>query len=292
MKSLLVLIGVVLVCGVTGCSEDDPHPPPLPLTQTRIVRGKELVTGFASCGFCHAKGGKITSPLSGGREVSDEYGEVTAPNITFSESGLNSWNQNDILHLFRSQLTPDDSVVSSRLHGGYEWLADSDISAITGYIRSLPAVNNEIERRSVSFLARNTTGFFKARRQVSGYVPEILPRFKGAVGQYLADQVANCGSCHNSPSELLSSVAEWGGGSEITIDGETKIAPNITSSKTSGIGMWSESDIQRYFRTGSTPTGKNIDPRFCPVEFYKQAPPSDIEAVALYVKSIFPIDVE
>jgi hypothetical protein len=65
-----------------------------------------------------------------------------------------------------------------------------------------------------------------------------------------------------------------------------KVAPNITSSKTSGIGEWSEAQIKDFFHTGRTPNGKSVDPAFCPIEFYRRASPEAIEAAARYIRSI------
>ncbi len=294
-RTLTVTIRALLAIGlatvVAACSSDDALLPPLlPVTDASLIRGRELVEGVGACGFCHSMDGKAGSPLAGGRVLTDSFGEVAAPNITLSSTGIGGWSEADALKLFRSKMTPSDSVVSEAFHGGFEWLSDADVSAIVGFLRALPPVQREIEHREIDFIDRNSTGFFAAQRQVKGYVPEIPGRFQGPFGQYLADNVARCGSCHNTPPTLMSGEEYWGGGREVTLGGTSKRAPNITTSKNSGIGAWSEADVKRFFTLGVRPGGGRVDPSFCPVGFYAQGKAEDIAALVAYVRSVAPID--
>jgi hypothetical protein len=125
---------------------------------------------------------------------------------------------------------------------------------------------------------------------VRGYIPALSPKFRTEYGQYLVDHVARCGSCHSKPGGIFSSEEYLAGGQEISFDGEYKTAPNITSSKSAGIGSWSIRQISDYLRSGRTPSGREIDTRFCPVQFYAQAAPEDVEAVATYVRAVPAVD--
>jgi hypothetical protein len=215
---------------------------------------------------------------------------VQGPNITIASSGIGTWGEVDVRKALRANVRPDGSQISSNRHRGFEWLADADITAITTYIRSLPATQREIEARRVSFFERNVTGFFDTRVHVRGYIPALSPKFRTEYGQYLVDHVARCGSCHSKPGGIFSSEEYLAGGQEISFDGEYKTAPNITSSKSAGIGSWSIRQISDYLRSGRTPSGREIDTRFCPVQFYAQAAPEDVEAVATYVRAVPAVD--
>lgn len=263
--------------------------PPLPATPESVVRGQQLVEGTGACGFCHSGQRVPGAPLAGGAAMYDKYGAVEAPNITVSANGIGSWTESDLKTFLRTSVRPDQSVALSSFHRGIEWLSDSDVGRITAYLRSLPASDQEVTRREVSFFARNTTGFFEAKPAVRGYIPDISPSFRREYGQYLVDHVARCGSCHTRPGGIFSSDVYLGGGKELRIgegDGESKSAPNISSSDISGIGGWSREQFAQFFSEGKTPSGKAVDPRFCPVGFYAKAPARDIEAMIEYLRSV------
>jgi hypothetical protein len=218
------------------------------------------------------------------------YGEVRGPNITLAKTGIGDWSELGFKNLLRANIRPDGSELGSDRHRGFEWLADSDIGAITAYLRSLPAVENTVESRRLSFIDRNTTGFFDTRLHVRGQIPAISPTFQKEYGQYITDHVARCGSCHTRRGGVFSSDEYLAGGQEISFDGEYKIAPNITSSNTVGIGSWSEVSIRDFLRSGKTPEGREVDSRFCPVQFYARAPTEQIDAVVAYLRTVPAID--
>jgi mono/diheme cytochrome c family protein len=283
------LVGLLLVFAViVGCSVPDPVFPPVVVGDASIAvqRGEGLATGFGACGFCHSADGLTTSPLAGGRLIQDKFGDVQGGNITFSSSGLGSWSDEDVRKVIRENIRPDGSEIASDAHKGLWWASDADVAAITLYLRSLPPVDNDVEKRSISFIDRNTTGFFHTRIEVKGYIPEIRPSFKTEYGQYLTDSIARCGVCHSTPEGVFTSELYLAGGKEISFNEEIKIAPNITQSTTAGIGGWSEADMKSFLLTGRTPQGRQVDPRFCPVQFYAQAPGDQIDAVVAYLRTV------
>lgn len=281
-RSLALALSVVLV----ACFSEDATPPPLPVTQAAVARGQQIAEGFGSCGFCHSMQGAFGASLGGGRQMEDIYGDIVGPNITISSSGIGEWRETDVKNLFRSNQRPDESQVYSPFHRGFEWMSDADLTALIAYLRSVPPAENVVERREPSFIDRNTTGFFRSKAEVKGYVPSIAPSFRAEYGQYVADNLAGCARCHSRPGGLFSSDEYLAGGQEVSFDGESKVAPNITSSKTSGIGEWSEDDIKRFLATGQTPSGRQVDKKFCPVEFYARAPSADVDALVAYLRSV------
>ena len=224
--------------------------------------------------------------LSGGQILYDQYGELNAPNITPSETGIKNWDTMELLQFFRTGIRPDESTISPQMHRGMEWISDDDALAIISYLKNIPAVEKEVEHRSVSILEENTTGFFDSVRSVKGYVPEIDKSYQIEFGQYLVDHVARCGSCHNTPATIFSAELYLAGGATIKTAGGEKVAPNITQSDTNGIATWSEDQIVTYLQTGNMPGGRSVDHDYCPVDFYKNALPEDLVSLAKYLKSI------
>jgi hypothetical protein len=218
--------------------------------------------------------------------MSDAFGDVNGPNITVAKSGIGSWNETDLRVVLRSNVRPDETAIYSKFHKGLGWLSDADLTALIAYLRSLPAVENEVEQRDIGFIGRNTTGFFLSVAEVKGYVPQIPQSFRVDYGEYLTNSVAGCNRCHARPGGVFGSDTFMAGGEEISFDGEVKVAPNITQSKETGIGGWSEEDITVYLRSGKTPSGREVDTRFCPIEFYQKASTAEIDAVVAYLRTV------
>jgi fructose 5-dehydrogenase cytochrome subunit len=283
-----LLIFIALSLG--SCSVEEVTAPLSIRGEQYISRGREIVTGLGACGSCHSVSGLPGEPLSGGRRVSDLYGDVQSPNITLGEGGLKGWSERDVLTLIRSGKRPDGTFVSPEIHRGYEWMADIDVAAVIGYLRTLPPINKEVERREIGVLQRNTTGFFTENIEVVGYVPAIPENYTAERGQYLADHVARCQSCHNSPEGLVAKAEYWAGGKMIRFGDNEKIAPNITTSKVSGIGEWTEADLKNFFRSGRAKDGRTIDSKFCPVNFYRFAPEEEVSALVAYIRTVPDVD--
>jgi mono/diheme cytochrome c family protein len=286
MKRWLPSIFLLCAFGVSACSSDEVPPPPLPSDANSLPRGMQLAEGFGSCGFCHSANGKPGAALSGGRPMSDVFGDVAGPNITVARSGIGGWTEVNVRTLLRENKRPDGTYLYSYFHKGLEWMSDSDVTAIIAYLRSLPPVENEVERREIGIIGRNTTGFFTSVAAVMGYVPKISETFQVEYGEYLTNSVAGCNRCHARAGGTFSSDDFMAGGEEVSFDGETKVAPNITQSKDSGIGNWSQDDITTYLHTGKTPAGRSVDARFCPVEFYQRATDGEIQAVVAYLRTV------
>lgn len=273
-----------------GCSSEDPIPLSEPPIQSHVEHGRILVKGLAACGFCH--GEKISSEaiLSGGREIYDKYGTVNAPNITPAKSGISKWSTLDLIKLFRRGVAPSGERITTELHKGMEWMSDNDLLSIASYIKNIPPIENEVDRRAVGFISRNTTGFLESEGGVTGFVPEIEKSYQVEYGEYLVKHVARCGTCHSQPATLFSSEKYLAGGRLIKNSQGEKLAPNITSSEQLGIGSWSEEDIVNYLQTGKGPGNRVSDPDYCPVGFYSNSPKQDLIALAKYLKSVTPLE--
>lgn len=279
-----------MVLSLVACAPEEAPPPPLPGGSDSLARGQQLAEGFAACGFCHSMGGKPGAPLSGGRMMRDIFGDVAAPNITVADSGIGAWSESDVRSLLRSSKRADGTSLYSSFHKGFGWMSDADLTAVITFLRSSIAVDNTVERRDISFIERNTTGFFTSTAEVRGYVPQIAQSFRTEYGEYLTNSVAGCARCHSKVGGLFDSEQYLAGGDEISFDGESKTAPNITQSKVAGIGAWSDDNLKQYLVSGVTPAGREVDKRFCPVDFYQHAPSAEIDAVVAYLRTVPAID--
>jgi len=280
------LLVIIVSTALVACGPRPTFPVPDILEPDKITHGRDLANGLAACGSCHGEQSIPGSALSGGRVFEDSFGQVIAPNITPASSGIGEWETSDVVRSLRGAVAPDGRMLSPEIHAGYEWMSDRDLYSIVAYLRALPPVENQLKKRSLGFIERNTTGFFDRWTEVRGYVPVISKRETVAWGGYLVDHVARCGSCHNLQGGFFTSGRYLSGGQEIKRDGESRLAPNITADERLGIGSWSEEEIVYYLQTGEAPGNKFVDSEFCPTNFYARARQDDLEAIAIYLKTL------
>ena len=285
MRFRLPCLGLALI-GLWGCSSPQPELIVKPFESQYVERGMELAEGLAACGFCHGSKPSPGSPLSGGRAQYDSYGEVLAANITPARSGIGGWNTIQVMQALRLSKNPEGDDLSPDIHRGYEWLSDEDLISVVAYLKAIPPQENEVDRRSISFIDRNTTGILKRAPEVGGYVPSLNPKFTIEYGRYLTEHVARCQYCHNSPGGFVTGEYYLGGGRPVRVGDEQIAAPDITGSVVAGIGSWSAEDIVQYLLQGRTPQGRFINRKFCPIDYYSRAPMADLVAIAKYLKTV------
>ena len=283
-RFVLISIISILALLLNSCTRPPvKHSMSLPTQGPYLKRGVELVNGLAACGYCHGESAEPNSSLIGGNVKHDRYGEVKAANLTPSNSGLGDWTVSEFFNALRTSQSKDGDRISSDVHRGAEWMSDEDMYAIISYLRAVPPIDNQVERRPLSFVTRNTSGFFEQAPKVPGYVPVIPKRYVKEYGQYLTESVARCTMCHNLPGTLFSDEQYLSGGAEIKAGPDSKLAPSISSSRTYGIGNWQEEEIVHYLKTGITPDKRITDPAFCPTNFYRNAAEDDLIAIARYL---------
>ena len=65
----------------------------------------------------------------------------------------------------------------------------------------------------------------------------------------------------------------------------TPISRNITSSKTHGIGDWSDADIKRAITQGVSRDGSKLKPPMG-YEFYARMKPDDVDDLVAYLRTV------
>jgi mono/diheme cytochrome c family protein len=108
-------------------------------------------------------------------------------------------------------------------------------------------------------------------------------------GRYLVDAVMVCDGCHTPRGPAgLDMERRFSGGSIVwDTPAYTVRGSNITPDRDTGIGTWSEDDIKRLLTTGVRPNGVPVAPQM-PYAFYRILTPGDLDAIAIYLKTIKP----
>ncbi|MGA9522101.1 MAG: c-type cytochrome [Myxococcaceae bacterium] len=121
------------------------------------VRGRYLVE-MGACGDCHTpkddKGNPLPGrELSGGQEFKMPWGTFRTANLTPHATGLGQWNKETFIARFKAYANPEvrDAKVDPKnntIMGWYAYarLTDEDLGAIYDHLRSLPPVDNAVNR--------------------------------------------------------------------------------------------------------------------------------------------------
>jgi len=118
-----------------------------------LERGDYLMNSIVACGNCHSprdENGEFIEgmELAGGFVIEEPAFRAYAPNITpDEETGIGSWTDEEIIRAVREGIRPDGQVLGPPMgFPFYRGISDQDMRAIVAYLRSVPAVHNEVPR--------------------------------------------------------------------------------------------------------------------------------------------------
>jgi len=252
-----------------------------------VKRGDYLVNGILTCGNCHSpKGptGDIPGKLfSGGLSWDEPPFKVTAPNITQDkETGIGGRTDAQIKTLLRTGIRPNGVHIAMIMPTGfYHIMTDRDLNAVVAYLRTIKPISNKV-----------ADPIYKMP-QVEHVLPggekpytEAMLSDKVKKGFYLAT-IAHCMECH-TPMEK--GMRQWdtrlgAGGFDFPGPWGVSTSRNITSSKTKGIGAWTDADIKRAITTGVAKDGSHLKPPMG-FHYYATLTPGDLDAVVAYLRTV------
>lgn len=255
-----------------------------------VARGRTLVEGIAGCGNCHTPNGpqgKVAEKnLAGGFMEENPAFRAVAANITPDrETGIGAWSDAEIARAIREGISRDGRVMGPPMPFElYRKLSDADTTAIIAYLRSVPAVRNAVEKSTYRIPLPPSYG-----PPVAGV--QAPPRSDlVAYGAYLAGPVGHCTECHTPLGKEGRDWSQTGkGGQPFHGPWGVSVARNITSSRTHGIGDWTDAEIERAIRQG---IAKDVRQMFPPMgyAYYARIDAEDMKALIAYLRTIPPRD--
>ena len=201
--------------------------------QSLVERGEYLVNAVMACDGCHTPrpGGvfNMTRRFSGGSQVWDEPAyTVRGSNITQDrETGIGSWSVADIKKLLTDGVRPSGVPVAHQMpYPFYKILTPGDLDAVATYIKSVPAVRNQVPP-PVYKAVSHTVLIPDAEKSIGDTVPtDPVKR-----GFYLAT-IAHCMECHSRRPDGTQDYKTWQGkGGYIFRTRAQAKAANISSHK-------------------------------------------------------------
>lgn len=215
-----------------------------------MERGAYIATA-ADCVACHTKlGGQ---PFAGGLKIATPMGDVVSTNITpDADHGIGKYTEQEFEQAVRHGVRRDGAYLYPVMpYVSYAGMTDQDVHALyVWFMHGVKPIATAPKPTELTFPANVRSAmaawnFVTTKEQPeSGDSATYDPLRRG---KYLANALEHCGTCHTPRNFMLSEKQDryLAGG---PLSGW--YAPNITSSKTAGIGNWSEDDLVAYLQTG------------------------------------------
>jgi mono/diheme cytochrome c family protein len=260
-----------------------------PIGSALIAKG-EYLTKAADCAACHtAPGGK---PFAGGRAFKLPFGTIYSTNITpDQETGIGRWSDAEFVRaLHRGIGRNGEDLYPAFPYTAYTLLSTDDVLAIRAYLSILqPVTARNVDNTLIfPFNQRYTLRAWKLLFMPSGrWTPSSDQDAVWNRGSYLAEALAHCGDCH-TPRNLMFATKSNRKYAGAVIDGWK--AYNITPDIETGIGAWSDAEIEQYLSSGHAPArgsagggmGEAIDLSL------RHLSSEDITALTRYLRAIAP----
>lgn len=292
---LLIIVLVVTVSLRQNLRYDAPYPDLHASADSAVIaRGKEIVWGAGHCADCHSVINVdsmlnlgIEPALSGARKFALPFGDIYSMNITpDKETGIGGFTDKEIARSLRYGVHPDGTAVFDFM--AFHDVADEDLTAVISYLRSRPAVRNEVPEHRLNAIGKAIKAFMVKPAGPSGPVPERMQRdTSAAYGRYLAFNVAECNGCHTMRDMTGGFIGEpfAGGGPMESEDGISPalIPPNLTTDSSGRLFGWSQETFLKRFRQG-----KIIPYSHMPWNSYSRMSENDLKALYNFLKSLPP----
>ena len=298
--SMLILVGVALGAFVGWCAIDGfPHykTPHLDVkvavTPERVARGRKLVNLL--CAECHRN--PTTGKLTGRRldDMPPQFGEAFSRNITRDPvHGIGAWTDGELIVLLRTGIARDGRYIPP-------WMvklphaSDEDLASIVAFLRSddplvAPSDVPDVESHP-SLLAKVLMHLvFKPLPMPRG--PQLAPPRSDQVayGRYLVDSALDCYSCHSADFKTMNvdhpeqTPGYLGGNNALTgLSGEPVYSANLTPDDETGIGRWTEAQLERALRDGIRPDNTLI--RY-PMSPMRDLDHDEVAAIYAYLRTV------
>jgi mono/diheme cytochrome c family protein len=200
----------------------------------------------------------------------------------------------DFIRAMRKGIAPDGShYFPSFPFTSFTRMTDEDMKALWAHLLTLEPVAKPNREHDVPFpfrlrfLQRGWKLLFFERGPFRPD-PDRSPEWNR--GAYLVEAVAHCGECHTPRNAFgaLNNSRKFSGAVSGP-DGET--VPNITPDPESGIGKWSDTDIEFYLSLGVDPDGDYAGSLMAEVieDGTAKLSEADLRAIVTYLRTIPPV---
>lgn len=279
MKKIIIILGAILALVIVVVlggliylyaafpKADPPSTEKVEATAARLERGKYLANHVVGCIDCHSTrdfryfGGPVESGSEGkgGTHYGEEFGfpgDIYIPNIT--PAAIGSWTDGELIRAITSGITKDGKALFPFMpYPAYSHMSREDLYSVVAYIRSLPAIKNDVPRSSLNFPVNLIVRTMPAPATPPASAPDTANELE--YGKYITT-LAGCTDCH-TPSEKGEPIEgmQFAGGNAFPMgNGVVAHSANITPDKETGIGGWTKEFFIQRFKSYNTPDATTI----------------------------------
>jgi mono/diheme cytochrome c family protein len=287
MITLAVVVTVGLVGRRVATQEIDPSVPDVRPTSALVAQGAYL-TRAADCVACHTQpGGK---PFAGGVAFKLPFGTLYSTNITSDhETGIGQWSDDDFVRaLHRGIAKNGGNLYPAFPYTSYTAMTRDDAVAIKAYLFSLPPVHapDTPNQLPFPFNQRWTLTVWKWMfLDEHRFRPDPTRSELQNRGTYLSTALGHCGECH-TPRNILMGMSTRKALAGAEVSGWH--AYNLTADRASGLGEWTEAQLQQFLATGHADDhGPAGGPMAEVVEnSTRYLTPADVQAMVVYLRGL------
>src|SRR5580692_2495253 len=286
---ILVIAAALAAALVIAVHVPDPGiSPALAQRQPDVDHGKYIYT-LGDCAACHTKPGGAT--LAGGLPLKTPLGTIYTTNITPDrDTGIGAYSFTDFARAVRLGVRPDGARLYPAMpYTAYAKMSDEDLQDLFAYLQEdVAAVNQTPPANTISWPLnqRWPMAFWNvAFLDTSHFTPDPAKDASWNRGAYIVEALEHCGECH-TPRGIAQNLDNSRKFSGAVLQGWR--AYNLTPSKQSGLGGWSDDAVASYLSTGhadghssaSGPMAEAVD------NSLRYATPDDIHAIVAYLRGI------
>jgi Cytochrome c len=286
-----------------------------PSGEVSVARGEYIVSHVAACGDCHTPRDQMGAPaagmlLAGNAAFADinpadpDKGLLPTPNLTPDKTtGLGNWTDKQIKNAFQNGLDSDDKPLFSFMpYYVFHNMTDADADSIVMYLRSIPAVKNEIpERQDLGFPITQAQPVPADMLPDTTLAPSDANYESAQNGRYLAANIGICMECHtqHDPAGAVPLMLDklFQGNETFTRDElglppvfpETIVSANLTPGK-NGLKGWAADDVVNVLKKGIDKDGNALCPPmpFGPNGAFGGLTTKDALDIATYITTLEP----
>ena len=266
---------LILVVGINSPRNRTYRPPEdkivVPTDAASIARGKHLVEAVAVCTICHG------DDLAGKLAFEDAFlGRGYTANLTSGRGGVGqTYSDADWIRSIRYGVRPDGRGIIFMPSDYFNRISDADLGAIIAYLRSLRPVDNERTAVEINLPARllidlGVFGDVVRAARIDFHASRPAP--PSDPGAYLV-ALGGCTFCHGPH-------LTGGQGPEPGAPG----GPDLTS--TGPLSRWSLAEFVATMRTGITPEGHAIAPKYMPWLGYRNMTDEELRQIWERLRSL------
>lgn len=287
----VITLAVVVAVGFIGrrlaTQEMDPPVPDVPPSAELVAHGEYLARA-ADCVACHTQPG--AKAFAGGVAFKLPFGTLYSTNITADrETGIGQWSDDDFVRALHRGVAKDGrNLYPAFPYTSYTAMTRQDAVAIKAYLFSLPTVHasDTPNQLPFPFNQRWTLTFWKWMfLDEHRFRPDPTRSELQNRGTYLSTALGHCGECH-TPRNILMGMSTRKALAGAEISGWH--AYNLTSDRASGLGEWTDAQLQQFLSTGHAEEhGPAAGPMADVVEnSTRYLTPEDVQAMVIYLRGL------